>query len=95
MRKLFLLGMMVFSMQSVQAYSFDNTGFDTGYGLVSWENFGSFPQQITALENQVSLLRKAFVIGSVLVAGAFIYMQWSKQAKTEHVADAKPEEKNA
>lgn len=95
MRKLFLLGMMVFSMQSVQAFRMNDRGFDTGYGLVLWESFGSFPQQITALENQISLLRKAFVIGSVLVAGAFIYMQWSKQAKTEHAADAKPEEKNA
>jgi hypothetical protein len=95
MRKLFLLGMMVFSMQSVQAFRMNDRGFDTGYGLVSWESFGSFPQKITALENQVTVLRNTLIFGSVLVAGAFIYMQWSKQAKTEQASDAKLEEKAA
>jgi hypothetical protein len=92
MRKLFLLGMMVLSMQSAQAYSFGDTGFDTDYGLVSWGNFGSFPQRITALENQITVLRNALIFGSVLVAGVFIYMQWSKKAKTEQEVDTTLEE---
>lgn len=95
MRRFFLASLMLVSMQSAQAIMMTGDGIDTGHGFIAWSSLTSFQQQITALENQVSSLRKAFIISSVLVAGAFIYMQWSKKVEAAHVVDANPEEKKA
>jgi hypothetical protein len=95
MRKLFLLGMMVLSMQSAQAVNIGSQGIVTDFGFLTWDSLVKSSARIEALESKVSLLRNALIFGSVLVAGAFIYMQWSKKAKNEQVTDAKLEEKNA